>query len=328
MTRTRAVAVSILAVLVAVAAFLLLRNNGNEKTSPKGPSSLELTKRQQLDPRLTQLTFDTSALDSPTNVRVLLPDGYKSSGLRYPVLYLLHGAEADYTGWTTAGNAEALTNGLPLIVVMPDGGTGGFYSNWYNDGNGGPPEWETYHIHQLLPWIDSHYRTIADKGGRAIAGVSMGGFGAFSYAARHPGLFTAAASFSGSLNITYPPWIPIFEAQGASASGQPALWGSYAQHPDVWRAHNPVDLASKLRGTKLYMYTGNGQPGGKFGDPGDPVEPAIEQMNIAMNDKLKQLGIPHYFDDYGPGGHNILYAVDDFQRVLPSLMKDLSPPQK
>jgi diacylglycerol O-acyltransferase/trehalose O-mycolyltransferase len=155
----------------------------------------------------------------------------------------------------------------------------------------------------------------------------MGGYGAVVYAAQNPGLFTAVASFSGSLDITYPSWIPIFEAQGTSANGNPALWGSFAEHPEVWREHNPVDLASKLRGTKLYLYTGNGQPGGKFGDPGDPVEPAIEQMNLAFVKRLKQLNIPFYFDDYGPGGHNILYAIDDLTRVLPNLMGDLSPPQ-
>ena len=94
-----------------------------------------------------------------------------------------------------------MTAGQPLIVVMPDGGRGGWYSNWHNGGRGGPPAWESYHIGQLIPLVDRRFRTVAARRGRAIAGLSMGGFGAFSYAARHPDLFTAAASFSGGLDL-------------------------------------------------------------------------------------------------------------------------------
>ena len=95
----------------------------------------ELVKTEQLDPRLQELTFKTPALSSETHVRVLLPDGYDASGrTRYPVLYLLHGAIDDYKSWTDKGNAEAITKGLPLIVVMPDAGQYGNYTNWYNDG--------------------------------------------------------------------------------------------------------------------------------------------------------------------------------------------------
>jgi S-formylglutathione hydrolase FrmB len=95
-------------------------------------------------------------------------------GARYPVLYLLHGALADWRSWTDAGDAERITAGLNAIVVMPEGGNGGWYTDWFNGGAGGPPEWETFHIDQLIPWIDGHYRTLADRDGRAIAGLSMG----------------------------------------------------------------------------------------------------------------------------------------------------------
>ena len=71
---------------------------------------LTLTRTQQLDPRLQELTFTTPALASETHVRVLLPDGYDASGrTRYPVLYLLHGSVDDYRSWTDKGDAEHLT---------------------------------------------------------------------------------------------------------------------------------------------------------------------------------------------------------------------------
>ena len=88
------------------------------------------------------------------------------------MLYLLHGASGDQTSWTSAGQGEAeqLTAKLPLIVVMPDGGRGGFYTNWFNNGAGGKPRWEDWHIKQLIPWVDRHYRPLdAQRSARSPA---------------------------------------------------------------------------------------------------------------------------------------------------------------
>ena len=90
---------------------------------------------------------------------------------------------------------------------MPDGGRGGFYTNWFNNGAGGQPRWEDWHVKQLIPWVDRHYRTLDARRERAIAGLSMGGFGAFTYASRHPDLFTAALSLSGAVDPTTPPGV-------------------------------------------------------------------------------------------------------------------------
>src|SRR5437764_987374 len=187
---------------------------------------LQLVSSQQLDPRLVELTFSTPALAKQTHVRVLLPAGYSSGSRRYPVLYLLHGSVDDYRSWTDKGDAEHLTAGLPLIVVMPNGGNGGFYSDWFNSGAGSPPEWETYHVRQLIPWIDAHYRTVASRRGRATAGLSMGGFGAMTYPARHPDEFVAAASFSGAVNTNEYP--PTGEADEATFDGGApySTWGT------------------------------------------------------------------------------------------------------
>ena len=146
------------------------------------PYALSLMSTTQIDQRMFDLVFQTADLSSTTTVRVLLPANYAAyPKSRYPVLYLLHGCCDNYRSWTGLG-VEALTDGLPLIVVMPDGGPGGFYSDWYNFGSFGPPRWEDYHINHLIPWIDANYRTVDNRGGRAIAGLSMGGF-AMSYAA-------------------------------------------------------------------------------------------------------------------------------------------------
>ena len=241
---------------------------------------------ERLSPRLHELTLSTSALAKPTKVRILLPAGYAAQREHsYPVLYLLHGASGDRTSWTSAGQGEAeqLTAKLPLIVVMPDGGLGGFYTNWFNNGAGGKPRWEDWHVKQLIPWVDRHYRTLDARRERAIAGLSMGGFGAFTYASRHPDLFTAALSLSGAVDPTTPPGVgpSVIDAISASDGAAPgSLWGPFATQEVRWRAHDPYDLAENLRGLALWLRTGNGQPGGPFG--GGPTLDLIEAGVFAM----------------------------------------------
>ena len=260
-------------------------------------------------------------MSGTTDVRVLLPAGYaEHPRRRYPVLYLLHGAIDNYTSWTVKGDAEQLTARYPLIVVMPDSGPSGGYTGWYNGGAGGPPAWETYHIDQLIPWIDSHLRTRAARAERAIAGLSMGGFGAMSYAARHPDLFAAAASFSGAVDTNDPLDIAVTPA---------AVFGPRATQEIRWRAHNPWDLAANLRGLSLTIRTGNGMPGGPYGPTTgtDIVEYAVHQMSVSFHQRLSQLGIPSIWDDYGPGGHDWPYWQRDLRQTLPTLMSVFARPR-
>ncbi|MEA2410086.1 MAG: hypothetical protein QOC77_647 [Thermoleophilaceae bacterium] len=289
----------------------------------------KLVRTQQLDPRLQELTFTTPALASETHVRVLLPDGYDASGhTRYPVLYLLHGSVDDYKSWTDKGAAEAATKGLPLIVVMPDAGQFGNYTNWYNDGAFGQPAWETFHIGRLLPWIDAHYPTVGRRSGRAVAGLSMGGGGAMSYAARHPDLFVSASSFSGAVDTNSPGVEPLTQASGLSdGSHSPgAIFGLRSTDEVRWRAHNPWDLAGNLDGLKLTLRTGNGEPGGPGGDSGDPVEAEVHTESVNMHNRLLELGLPHVWDDYGAGGHAWYYWQRDLRETLPDIMKTFAHP--
>jgi S-formylglutathione hydrolase FrmB len=286
---------------------------------------IQLLSSQRLDDRLTQLTLSTPALKAPTGVRVLLPAGYEESTRRYPVLYLLHGAFGDETDWTKVGDAEAITAGLPVIVVMPDGGQGGWYTDWLNRGAGGPPEWETFHIHELIPWIDDHYRTIADRGGRAIAGLSMGGFGALSYAGRHPDLFSWAGSFSGAVDITHNlPVVGVIDAEALVDGGLPDdQFGDPILNAPNWQAHNPWNLAANLRGMTLDVDTGNGVPGPLDSNKlnFDPVEEQVHEMSVAFHQRLAALGIPHTWNDYGPGTHSWPYWQRDLAEAMPSMMR-------
>jgi S-formylglutathione hydrolase FrmB len=298
--------------ILAALAFVLLAAPAAAAPDP------QLVGTKQLSPRLRELTLRTPELAAPTHVRVLLPAGYaKHAKRRYPVLYLLHGASGDQTSWTTLGHAEQLTAKLPLIVVMPDGGVSGFYTDWFNNGALGKPRWETWHIRRLIPYVDSHYRTRATRSERAIAGLSMGGFGTFSYAARHPDLFTAALSMSGAVDSTLAPGV-----LDGIAGAPGLLWGKYETQQVRWRAHNPLDLAENLRGLALWLRTGNGQPGGPFPGPptADGIEAGVEIMAKNVHQRLRKLGIPHVFDDYGPGQHLWPYWTRDLKETLPAIM--------
>lgn len=313
--------------------------NGEPSSQAPAIPELQLVSERRLSERLVELVFRTPMLASLTKVQVLLPKGYDTHPTtRYSSIYLLHGCcnqgqgnPAYNNNWTSAMNAEAATVDYPVIVVMPDGGNGGFYSDWYNNGNGGSPMWETFHIRQLLPWVDRHYRTIPKRSNRAVAGLSMGGFGALSYAARHPDLFVAAASYSGAVDnmdgsLPATPYFP--EAFAALDGGVPgSIWGLKAAEELRWRAHNPIDLAGNLRGIALVLMTGNGLPGGPYSPEltdVDPLEAYVWLASTRMHQRLQALGIDHIWDDYGAGAHRPAYWERDLKLTLPVFMQVFS----
>ncbi|HEU0023035.1 MAG TPA: alpha/beta hydrolase-fold protein [Thermoleophilaceae bacterium] len=283
-----------------------------------GGSGLRLVNTERVNDRLLELTLRSDVLLAPTNARVLLPRGYRRSKRRYPVLYLLHGGVDDYLSWTTKGDAEALTAGYPLIVVMPDTGPGGGYVDWWNFGLPAN-RWETYHLTQLVPFVDRTFRTVARRGGRAVAGLSMGGFGTMSYAARRPDTFAAAASFSGAVDSVHP---------AIRAVTPPATYGPWETQEIRWRGKNPVDLASNLRGLRLVLRTGNGRDGGPFGGAGDGIEYVVHQASTTLHKRLRRLRIQHLWDDYGPGNHTWPYWTRALRQTLPILMRTFAHPRR
>ena len=213
-------------------------------------AGIHVVSTERLDPRLYSVRVSSGALGRAVDVRVLLPAGYADQpATRYPVLYLFHGTSGRASDWTTLGDAERTTAGLPLIVVMPDAGFdgdgGGYFTDWYNDGAGGPPRWETFHIDQVLPWIDHTLRTVAERRGRAIYGLSQGGFGSMSYAARHPDLFVAAGAYSGAVDTAADPeaialMTPIVIGTTFGLDGKPpdSIFGPRLTEELNWRAHD------------------------------------------------------------------------------------------
>jgi S-formylglutathione hydrolase FrmB len=313
--------IAAVAVLLATAAQAAAADHG-----------LTVTREDHLDPRLIEYGLTTRALADETNLRVLLPDGYDANpSKRYPVLYLLHGCcDYDVDGsqaWTTHGEVEQATAGQDLIVVMPASGRGGFYTDWYNNGSGGPPMYETYHVGQLIPWVDAHFRTRAGRAGRALAGLSMGGFGAMSYAARHPDMFVAAAAFSGAVDINDPDFGNALDAFSLLDGAPPgSLFGPRETQLVRWKAHNPTDLAGNVKGLRLTLRTGNGEQGGDFGGGPDALETGVHKQMTTFHERLEALSYPHVWDDYGPGAHSWPYWARDLKQTLPQITDAFANP--
>ncbi|GAA2901129.1 alpha/beta hydrolase family protein [Streptosporangium fragile] len=283
------------------------------------PDGIEVIEEERLDERRMDLTLRSAALGDVTRVRLLLPRGWsREAGRTWPTLWLLHGGLDDYRSWSRSDVAE-LTEDDPVIVVMPDGGRCGSYSDWHNGGDGGPPRWATHHLRELLPLLESRY---AAGGERAVAGYSMGGQGAMLYAAA--GGFKAAASFSGALH-TLLPGVDVAVMLGTTAgcfgTDWKRLWGDPREDREVWERHNPYHLAGRLRGVRLYVAAGDG--GKRDGELfGDITEELARKAAAAFTGRLRSLDIP-YEPHFYPGRHNMTYWNRELRRALPMLLESV-----
>ncbi|MEU8404606.1 alpha/beta hydrolase-fold protein [Micromonospora sp. NPDC048842] len=262
---------------------------------------LRIVDRNENGGRLQYYRFATDAIEWDPGVNVLLPDGYHTSGKRYPVLYLLHGGNADFRTFHLQDNIVGLTAGREVIVVMPDASTG-----WYCNpvtSFVGPRNWETFHIAQLLPWVDANFRTFAEYNGRAVAGFSMGGFGALKYAAKYYGHFCSVSSHSGPASLRRDFGLVVHWANATSAALD--LGGGTVYGVPFWdearvNADNPVQRIPSFQNKRIFLAAGTSP------DPINWFDTANETQVLAgqreFRGALARAGIPHEWREV-PGGH-------------------------
>jgi S-formylglutathione hydrolase FrmB len=141
-------------------------------------------------------SFFSTAFAREMPYEVVLPAGYAESQERYPVLYLLHGWQGDETNWVSLTHLVEDASAYKLIVVTPRAG-----NSWYvNSATHAKDRYADYVFQDLIAEVDTYYRTIASPHERAVAGLSMGGYGALLFSLRHPGAFAFAASISGAFS--------------------------------------------------------------------------------------------------------------------------------
>lgn len=263
---------------------------------------LRIVDRNENPGRMQYFRFQTAAVGWNPAVNVLLPSDYHTSGRRYPVLYLFHGggADQDFITFDRMGIRD-LTAGKPIIIVMPDGGHGGWYSNPVST-NVGPRNWETFHIAQLVPWIDANFRTFAEFNGRGVAGFSMGGFGALKYAAKYWGHFASVSSHSGPASlrrdgglVTH--WAnlssAVIDLNGGTIYGVP--WDEARVSAD-----NPVQRLESYRGKRVFLAAGTSPEAVNWADQVHENQVLAGQREFRS--LLANAGIPHEAHEL-PGGH-------------------------
>ena len=223
----------------------------------------------------------SAAMHKKIKAVVITPAGYDTMK-QIPVVYLLHGYSDNYAGWVTkAKGVEALADEYHVLIVCPDGG----YSSWYWDSPVDTTyKYETYISTELVKWVDAHYRTIADKKGRAITGLSMGGHGALYLAIKHPNVFGAAGSMSGGVDIR--PFPNNWEMT--------KRLGTYAANPQYWEQNTVINMLHLIQPNTLQIIIDCG------------VDDFFYKVNENLHEQLLYRNIPH---DYitRPGAHTWPY---------------------
>ena len=215
----------------------------------------------------TTQEVESAALDRSWPFRLYLPDGYESSSLEYPVIYLLHGSGGNETSWDEG--IEIIDSLVqeghipPVIAVAPASGR-----SWWTDS---VEPFESAFIEDLIPYVDANWRTIAEREGRAVAGYSMGGYGAVRYALAYPETFGAATALRPALYDQQPP--PDSSARTTGAFGDP-------YEPDLWDERNYPALldAYAESGLEVPMFIAVGDD--------DWNEPAGWEFNVEYQSAL------------------------------------------
>ncbi|MEU8603625.1 alpha/beta hydrolase family protein [Streptomyces parvulus] len=327
--RTRAFlapALLLIVLLATLAPTAPARASGSPAPFPSGAEVVAVTR---VADRQVDLSVRSTALGGRTvKVRLLTPDGWDPSDRHHrrhwPTLWLLHGCCGDYTSWTAMTDVARTDSLRDVLVVMPEAGWNGWYSDWWNHGEGGDPAWETFHTVELRRLLE---RDWGAGGNRVVAGLSMGGQGALSYAARHPGMFRAAAAYSGSahplLNDESTNRIlGFFAGQGDDPL---RVWGDPVAQRRIWQSHDPFHLARRLKSIPVYLSCGDGTTG-PLDAPGSTsaLEADFNRQNQALAAELKRVGARHVTTNfYGPGTHGWAYWERELHASLPMLLKAL-----
>lgn len=264
-----------------------------------GPASIMVLDQQSFG-RMQYYRVRTPDINWDPGINVLLPDSYGANpSRRYPVMYLLHGGLQDFRKFDFEDDIRGLTAGKDIIVVMPDGGAAGWYCDPVSSLTGNR-NWETFHIKQLIPWVDANFRTYAEADGRAVSGFSMGGFGALKYMTKFPHLFSSVGSHSGPASLRRDGAIVVHWANLSSSTVELAggsVYGTPFNESKV-SADNPVQHVSNFAGKRIMLVCGQADEIGTF----DINETNVQRGHREFSQLLSNAGIAHEAYEL-PGGH-------------------------
>lgn len=260
------------------------------------------------------LSIQSKILGKAVKFVMYLPADYETSQRRYPVLYLLHGYSDDETGWSQFGEVQSITNktvangdATPMIIAMPDAGV-----SWYINDAAGKVRYEDFFVNEFIPYIDSVYKTRSTKQYRAVAGLSMGGYGTLIYALKHPDLFSSCAPLSAA--VWNDEHIMSLPANGWSGYKFNELFGSNqagkARLTDTWYKNSVLKIVTttpveKLNQVRYYI------------DCGD--DDFLIKGNMELHALMTDRKVNHEFR-VRDGAHNWTY----WRTALPEVLKFVS----
>lgn len=253
------------------------------------------------------LLMTSKILKMDRKYAIYLPADYETSDRSYPVLYLLHGAGDDQTGWVQFGEVKLIADKAiqegkctAMIIVMPDGDTGqrGYFNSLKGDWN-----YEDFFFQELMPYVEKTYRIRTDKRYRAIAGLSMGGGGTFMYALHHPELFSAACPLSAYAG-------PISLEEAATRWEKQYSGISKDEQAKYFTRHSALELIKNMpddqkKAVRWYI------------DCGD--DDFLYEGNSLIHIAMRKKEIPHEFR-IRDGAHNWTY----WREALPTVLEFVS----
>lgn len=231
--------------------------------------------------RTTEGSFHSQALGGTLPFTVYLPPGYGTSPRRYPVIYFLHGLPASPYAYRGIGFITRALDALgrPAIVIAPRGARDGDSDPEYLDWGTGR-NWETAIAQELPRYVDAHYRTIRDRRGRALVGLSAGGYGAVLLAIHHLDDFSVIESWSGYFHPTDPTGTKSLDL-GSTAANRHASAHSFVTSLRRTFAKRPTLFA---------FYVG-------------AEDSRFLAENLQLHRELTEAKVPHVFEVY-EGGHS------------------------
>lgn len=238
--------------------------------------------------KVDTITVFCNGMQKQIKCVVIKPASYKNRKLRFPTVYLLHGYEGWYSNWIIrVPQLKDYADKYNILIVCPDGGK----ASWYFDSPVDPKmRYETYIANEVPQYIDSAFRTIADRRHRAITGLSMGGHGALFLAWKHADVFSAAGSMSGGVDLN----------ESKNKFEIVKVLGDTLYYPDNWKKYSVLNIVERKPADSLALIIDDG------------ADDIFIAGNRRLHQKLLSLKVPHEYIER-PGKHSWdywRYAVD------------------
>ncbi|KRD06521.1 esterase [Flavobacterium sp. Root901] len=258
--------------------------------------------------KVDTLQIASAAMNKTYKAAVVLPNSYAKSKSTFPVLYLLHGAYGHFSDWLKNTPNKKLVQNLSdqynLIIVMPEGETFSFY---LDSPVNKESQFETFITQEVIQKVDKTYRTISNKSGRVITGLSMGGHGALYLSARHPDLFCAAGSMSGAVDMST---MLNRESSAQVIKLMQPVFGDRSDNSELYAQHAVMGMLDKIKANKLPLIIDCG------------VDDFLIEPNRELHRRLVYNRVEHDYTER-PGAHtweywenSLPYHVLFFSKIL------------